>query len=102
LIFDAIDTNNDGGIGDDEFANYFSSFGITDTAVSKSIFKAMDTNGDGSLDKSGIKKKLLLLIKFRFNFLNFANFLEFAAFGIDFFLNTDPNAPSRLFFGPLL
>ena len=56
MIFDAIDTNNDGGIGDDEFYNYFTSFGLTDKAISKQVFTAMDTNGDGSLDRGGNKK----------------------------------------------
>jgi len=55
LIFDAIDTNADGGIGDDEFAAYFTSLGVTDTAFAKTVFKAMDTNGDGSLDRAGNK-----------------------------------------------
>ena len=39
----------------------------------------MDANHDGSLSRE-----------------------EFSAFGTDFFLGTDANAPSRHFFGPLV
>ncbi len=53
LIFDAIDTNNDGGIGSDEFANYFGSFGL-DKAVAQQTFNAMDANGDGELSREGL------------------------------------------------
>jgi Ca2+-binding EF-hand superfamily protein len=79
LIFDAIDTNNDGGIGDDEFVAYFTSLGVNDAAFAKSVFKAMDANNDGSLSRE-----------------------EFADFGTQFFLGQDANSPSRNFFGPLV
>jgi Ca2+-binding EF-hand superfamily protein len=54
LIFEAIDTNGDDAIAADEFATYFSSFGLTDTAFAFQVFKAMDTNNDGELSKKGV------------------------------------------------
>jgi Ca2+-binding EF-hand superfamily protein len=79
LIFDAIDTNADGGIAADEFSTYFTSLGVNDAAFATEVFKAMDTNNDGSLSRE-----------------------EFAAFGSEFFLGQDANAASRHFFGPLV
>jgi len=79
LIFDAIDTNADGGIAAEEFAQYFTSLGVNDAAFARSVFEAMDANHDGSLSRD-----------------------EFADFGKDFFLGTDANAASRHFFGPLV
>ena len=79
MIFDAIDTNADGGIAAEEFATYFTSLGVNDAAFAKSVFKAMDANNDGSLSRE-----------------------EFADFGTQFFLGQDANSPSRNFFGPLV
>ena len=56
LIFDAIDTNSDGAIEATEFAAYFTSFGINDTAFANLVFKAMDSNNDCVLSKRGFKK----------------------------------------------
>ena len=79
MIFDAIDTNADGGIAADEFATYFTSLGVNDAAFATQVFKAMDTNNDGSLSRE-----------------------EFADFGTQFFLGTDAASPSKDFFGPLV
>jgi hypothetical protein len=79
LIFDAIDTNNDGGIAASEFATYFTSLGVNDSAFATEVFKAMDANGDGELSRE-----------------------EFAEFGTQFFLGQDASHPSRHFFGPLV
>ena len=79
MIFDAIDTNADGGIAAEEFAQYFTSLSVNDAAFARTVFEAMDANHDGSLSRE-----------------------EFSAFGTDFFLGTDANAPSRHFFGPLV
>ena len=79
MIFDAIDTNGNGGIEVGEFANYFTSFGLNDPAMAKQVFDAMDSNHDQSLSKE-----------------------EFTAFGNDFFLGSDATSPSRFFFGPLV
>ena len=77
MIFDAIDTNNDGGIEVAEFTAYFTSLGLNDAAFAKSVFEAMDANNDGSLSRE-----------------------EFAAFGTEFFVGQDAASPSRHFFGP--
>ena len=79
LIFDAIDTNADGGIEVVEFTAYFSSLGLTDAAFANTVFQDMDANHDGSLSRE-----------------------EFAAFGNEFFLSQDAASPSRHFFGPLV
>ena len=79
MIFDAIDTNNDGGIAASEFATYFTSLGVNDAAFATEVFKAMDANNDGSLSRE-----------------------EFSDFGTQFFLSTDAAHPSRHFFGPLV
>lgn len=101
LIFEAIDTNGDDAIAADEFATYFSSFGLTDTAFAFQVFKAMDTNNDGELSKRGIHlyNNYLYIYISNYYFL----YLEFADFGTDFFLpGTDPASPSKYFFGPLV
>ena len=54
MIFDAIDLNADGGIAAEEFAAYFTSLGINDANFSKQVFRAMDTNNDGSLSREGL------------------------------------------------
>ena len=79
MIFDAIDTNGDGGIEVEEFTAYFKSLSVTDAAVANQVFQAMDANHDGSLSRE-----------------------EFSAFGNEFFLSQDANSPSRFFFGPLV
>ena len=79
LIFEAIDTNADGGIGPEEFDNYFISLGVEDTYFALKVFQAMDTNHDDSLSKE-----------------------EFIEFGTQFFLGEDPQSPSRNFFGPCI
>jgi len=79
LIFDAVDTNADGGIEVAEFTAYFTSLGLTDAAFAKTVFEAMDANHDGSLSRD-----------------------EFAAFGTEFFVGQDAASPSRHFFGPLV
>jgi Ca2+-binding EF-hand superfamily protein len=79
LIFDAIDTNADGGIAAEEFASYFNSLGVDDEEFANKIFQAMDTNKDGSLSRE-----------------------EFSSFGSEFFLGQDPSSPSRNFFGPCI
>ena len=54
LIFQAIDTNNDGSIAKEEFQVYFESFGLEDTKFAIEIFKDLDTNHDLSLSQEGI------------------------------------------------
>ena len=54
LIFDAIDTNGDGGIAVAEFTAYFQSLGINDAKVSSEVFNSMDLNGDGELSREGL------------------------------------------------
>ena len=79
MIFDAIDTNADGGIAAEEFATYFTSLGVNDAAFATQVFEAMDANHDGSLSRE-----------------------EFSDFGTQFFLGQDAASPSRNFFGPLV
>ena len=79
MIFDAIDTNADGGIAAEEFATYFTSLGVNDAAFAAQVFKAMDTDGDGSLSRA-----------------------EFSSFGTQFFLGQDAAHASKNFFGPLV
>ena len=54
LIFQAIDTNNDGSIANEEFQVYFQSFGLDDEKFTTEIFKILDTNHDLSLSQEGI------------------------------------------------
>ena len=54
LIFQAIDTNNDGAIASDEFQVYFQSFGIDHPKFSQNIFKELDTNHDRALSQEGL------------------------------------------------
>jgi Ca2+-binding EF-hand superfamily protein len=53
LIFDAVDSNLDNAIAADEFAAYFASLGINDSAFATQVFKSMDSNNDGVLSKDG-------------------------------------------------
>ena len=53
LIFQSIDTNNDGSIASDEFQVYFESFGLHDTKFAIEIFKDLDTNHDMALSQQG-------------------------------------------------
>ncbi len=53
MIFDAIDLNADGGIAAEEFAAFFTSLGVDDANFAKQVFRAMDTNNDGSLSRDG-------------------------------------------------
>ena len=91
LIFDAIDTNNDGRLTYEEFSAYYSSLGINDTKIAKEVFTEMDTNGDCEISRQG---KWLLLSSLRYYLLSYLN-IEFLEFGIEFFFGTDPNNPVK-------
>jgi len=77
LIFDIIDTNQDGCIQLGEYATYFNIVGVSEE-FAKPAFDALDTNHDGFLSKD-----------------------EFVSAGLDFFFLEEPSHPADLFFGPL-
>jgi len=77
LFFHAVDSNDDGMISEDEFANFFRILGL-DPAMAPATFQAIDTNNDGLLSKE-----------------------EFTHAGTEFFLSEDPSLPTKLFWGPL-
>ncbi len=58
LIFDAIDTNRDGGIASEEFFLFFKSLGVNDSNFASLVFQAMDSNKDGSLSRDGSQSYL--------------------------------------------
>lgn len=78
VFFDAIDTNKNGVISLKEFEVYFDAMGVGKQHA-KASFDAIDTNSDGSITRD-----------------------EFVATVLEFFVNTDPAHPSKLFFGPLV
>ena len=78
VFFDVIDTNKNGVISLKEFEVYFDAMGVG-KQYAKASFDAIDTNGDGSITRD-----------------------EFVASVFEFFVNTDPAHPSKLFFGPLV
>lgn len=53
LIFDSIDSNQDECVSNDEFNNYFQSLGVFDVEFADQVFKDMDSNQDGILNKKG-------------------------------------------------
>ena len=53
MIFEAVDTDTDGNIGQEEFKAYFASFGINDEKFAIEIFREMDSNHDLALSKQG-------------------------------------------------
>lgn len=72
LIYDAIDSNKDGSISKEEFANYFKSLNINDNQTAYDAFSAMDANNDGTLSKEGmlsIKKKMKKIFKIFYLFI---------------------------------
>jgi len=62
LIFQAIDSNEDGKISTEEFQAYFESFGINDLNYIKDIFKIFDTNHDQFISQQGKFVFFLFLI----------------------------------------
>jgi Ca2+-binding EF-hand superfamily protein len=59
FIFDAADYNRDGEISKDEFSTYFKSLRINDDAIIQQVFRAIDTNNDGTVNKQGIYYSLI-------------------------------------------
>ena len=53
LIFDAIDSDKDGGICKTEFSTYFKSLNISDVKAAEQVFAAIDDNADGYVSKDG-------------------------------------------------
>jgi len=77
LLFDTIDTNQDGFI---QIGEYITFFGITGVGeeFAKSAFDALDTNHDGLVSRD-----------------------EFVSVGLDFYFLEEPSHPADLFHGPL-
>ncbi len=49
--------NADGGIASEEFVAFFKSLGVEDEKFAINVFRAMDTNNDGSLSREGNSSK---------------------------------------------
>lgn len=77
-FFHVIDTNNDGLISKEEYAEFFRILGLPD-GLSDAAFTAIDTDKDGNLSEK-----------------------EFITAGSDFFLNKAGEHPSDIFWGPLV
>jgi len=77
LIFDVIDTNQDGRIQLNEFITSFHIYGINEE-IAKQAFSGLDINKDGELSRD-----------------------EFVSAGVDYFLLEEPSYPADLFLGPL-
>jgi len=77
LLFDIIDTNQDGCIQLEEFTTYYNIVGVSEQFARKS-FDALDTNHDGVLSRD-----------------------EFVTAGLDFFTLEEPSLPADLFYGYL-
>lgn len=80
MMFDCIDTNNDGHISMEEFVVYFKVIGnkLTPEEV-KHSFDTIDSNGDGEISRE-----------------------EFVAAAIEFFLGVEETEVSKVFYGNLL
>jgi len=78
IMFDAVDTSNDGVIELQEFINYFNALGIGEE-IAKEAFKGLDTNHDGVLSRE-----------------------EFISSGINFFMLEEPSFPADAFYGSLI
>jgi len=75
LVFDVVDTNQDGSIQLDEFITYINIVGVNE-AIGKKAFNALDTNHDGVLSRD-----------------------EFVSAGVTFFILEEPSHPADLFYG---
>jgi len=75
LLFDAVDTNNDGLIQLGEFVVYFQIVGVSEV-FAKKTFDTMDTDHDGMLSRD-----------------------EFVKGGLDFFTLEEPSKTCDLFYG---
>lgn len=78
LFFKAVDSNNDGKISQEEYAEFFKILGLNPDLAPTS-FQAIDTDKDGQLSLQ-----------------------EFTTAGSDFFYSNDKDAPTKFFWGPLL
>ena len=76
-MFDAIDTNHDGYIQQEEYVHHFKISGL-DTSLAKEAFDAIDTNKDGLLSREEFVSAVLM------------------------FYNSNEDTPSKYVFGPLV
>ena len=53
MLFQAIDSNEDGKLSTEEFQNFFESFGIIDLNFIKDTFKIFDSNHDQFISQQG-------------------------------------------------
>ena len=76
IMFNNVDIDRNGVISYDEWVNHCKAYGVKDHA--ETSFKAMDTNGDGTVSQE-----------------------EFSAFIYEFFYTTDNDLHSSILYGPL-
>ena len=99
LIFQAIDSNDDGKISTEEFQAYFESFGINDLNYIKDTFKIFDTNHDQFISQQG---KLIFFLFLILNYYKKLITIEFIDVGREYFFGLNNESMTRLFFGPLV
>ena len=75
-LFEFFDTDEDGFIGPQEFADLYSVYGLS-SALARSIFTDLDANGDGVISRQ-----------------------ELMDIGHHFYRGDDPDAPGNRLFGP--
>lgn len=76
-LFEVFDTDEDGVIGPQEFADFWGVYGLA-SGLARRTFQALDANGDGVMSRD-----------------------ELLAIGRQFYRGDDPSAPGNRLFGPI-
>lgn len=76
-LFEVFDTDEDGVIGPQEFADFYGVYGLA-ARLARRTFEALDTDGDGVMTRE-----------------------ELLAVGHEFYRGDDPSAPGNRLFGPI-